>query len=122
MQWLFVYRKEVKILDIKKVNDKPMVIHKKKNTRLHVKSAAKAKRKSERLSVAGKTPFEREGSNIRGLVRICFEDSFIVNNGSVIKGKEKEFVSMPSYLTSKSGKDGKGQYQDICFPVTKEFR
>ena len=39
----------------KKVNDKPMVIHKKKNTRLHVKSAAKAKRKSERLSVAGKT-------------------------------------------------------------------
>ena len=68
------------------------------------------------------TPFEREGSNIRGLVRIYFDDCFVVNNVSVIKGKEKEFVAMPSYLTKQSGKDGKGQYQDICFPVTKEFR
>ena len=68
------------------------------------------------------TPFEREGSNICGLVRICFDDSFVVNNASVVKGKEKEFVSMPLYLANKSGKDGKGQYQDICFPMTKEFR
>ena len=83
------------------------------------KNAINSKEPEVRVAV---TPFEREGSNIRGLVRICFEDSFIVNNASVIKGKEKEFVSMPSYLTSKSGKDGKGQYQDICFPVTKEFR
>ena len=56
LQWLFLCRKEVKILDIKKVNDKPMVIHKKKNARLPVKSAAKAKRKSERIFVVGKTP------------------------------------------------------------------
>ena len=68
------------------------------------------------------TPFEREGSNIRGLVRIYFDNCFVVNNASVIKGKEKEFVSMPSYLANQNGKDGKGQYQDICFPVTKEFR
>ncbi len=68
------------------------------------------------------TPFEREGSNICGLVRIYFDNCFVVNNASVIKGKEKEFVSMPSYLANRNGKDGKGQYQDICFPVTKEFR
>ena len=33
------------------------------------------------------TPFEREGSNIRGLARIFFEDSFIVNNVTILQGK-----------------------------------
>lgn len=68
------------------------------------------------------TPFEREGSNIRGLARIYFEDSFVVSNISIIQGKEKEFVAMPSYMARQSGKGGKPQYQDVCFPVTKEFR
>ena len=68
------------------------------------------------------TPFEREGSNIRGLARIYFEDSFVVSNVSVIQGREKEFVAMPSYMVKQNGKDGKSQYQDVCFPVTKEFR
>lgn len=68
------------------------------------------------------TPFEREGSNVLGLARIYFEDSFVVGNVSILKGKEKEFVAMPSYKTRQSGKDGKPQYQDVCFPVTKEFR
>lgn len=68
------------------------------------------------------TPFEREGSNILGLARIYFEDSFVVGNVSILKGKEKEFVAMPSYKSRQPGKDGKPHYQDICFPVTKEFR
>ena len=66
------------------------------------------------------TPFEREGSNIRGLARIYFEDCFVVSNVSIIQGKEKEFVAMPSYMVKQNG--GKSQYQDVCFPVTKEFR
>lgn len=68
------------------------------------------------------TPYEREGSNILGLARIYFEDSFVVNNVSILKGKEKEFVAMPSYLAKQKGKEDKPQYQDVCFPVTKEFR
>lgn len=68
------------------------------------------------------TPFEREGSNILGLARIYFEDSFVVGNVSILKGKEREFVAMPSYKARQSGKDGKPCYQDVCFPVTKEFR
>ena len=68
------------------------------------------------------TPFEREGSNIRGLARIYFDDCFVVNNVSIIQGREKEFVAMPSYMAKHNGKDGKPQYQDVCFPVTKEFR
>lgn len=67
-------------------------------------------------------PFEREGSNVLGLARIYFEDSFVVGNVSILKGKEKEFVAMPSYKAKQSGKDGKPKYQDVCFPVTKEFR
>ena len=66
------------------------------------------------------TPFEREGSNIRGLARIYFEDCFVVSNVSIIRGKEKEFVAMPSYMIKQNS--GKSQYQDVCFPVTKEFR
>ena len=62
----------------------------------------------------------REGSNIRGLARIYFEDCFVVSNVSIIQGKEKEFVAMPSYMVKQNG--GKSQYQDVCFPVTKEFR
>lgn len=80
------------------------------------KNAVNSKEPEFRVAV---TPFEREGSNIRGLVRIYFDNCFVVNNASVIKGKEKEFVSMPSYLANRNGK---GQYQDICFPVMKEFR
>lgn len=68
------------------------------------------------------TPFEREGSAIRGLARIFFEDSFIVNNVSVLSGKDTEFVAMPSYKTNQKDKEGRSVYQDVCYPITKEFR
>lgn len=68
------------------------------------------------------TPFEREGSNIKGLARIYFENSFIVNNVNILQGKEKIFVSMPSYKTKQVDEKGKAVYQDVCYPVTKEFR
>lgn len=68
------------------------------------------------------TPYEREGSNIRGLARVYFDDSFIVNNVSILQGKEKLFVAMPSYKTKQVDEHGKAVYQDVCYPVTKEFR
>lgn len=68
------------------------------------------------------TPYEREGSNIRGLVRVYFEDSFIVNNVSIIQGKDKVFVAMPAYKTKQVDEQGKAIYQDVAYPVTKEFR
>jgi DNA-binding cell septation regulator SpoVG len=68
------------------------------------------------------TPYEREGSNIRGLARIYFEDCFLVNSVSIIQGREKLFVSMPSYKTSQVDGQGKAVYRDICYPVTREFR
>jgi len=68
------------------------------------------------------TPYEREGSNIKGLARIYFEDSFIVNNVNILQGKESLFVAMPSYKTKQTYENGKPKYQEVCYPVTKEFR
>ena len=47
---------------------------------------------------------------------------FIVNNINILQGKEKIFVSMPSYKTKQVDEQGKAIYQDVCYPVTKEFR
>lgn len=68
------------------------------------------------------SPYERDGSNIKGLARIYIEESFIINNVNILQGKEKIFVSMPSYKTKQIDEQGKTIYQDVCYPVTKEFR
>ena len=67
-------------------------------------------------------PFERQGSNIRGIGRIYLNDNFVVNNVSVLQEKENLFVAMPSYKTKQKDEQGKAIYQDVCYPVTKEFR
>lgn len=84
-----------------------------------IKEAAAAGEPEFKVNV---TPLEREGSNILGLARIYFEDSFVVGNVSILKGEGKAFVAMPSYKTSQTDEVGKARYQDVCFPVTKEFR
>lgn len=66
--------------------------------------------------------FEREDSNIRGLARIFLEDSFVINNVTLLQGSNDMFVSMPSYKTKQTDEQGKTVYQDVCYPVTKEFR
>ncbi|MDD3139289.1 MAG: SpoVG family protein [Lachnospiraceae bacterium] len=68
------------------------------------------------------TPYEKEGSNIRGLARIYFEDSFIVNNVNILQGKDSVFVSMPAYKTKQNDEEGRPIYQSVCYPVTKEYR
>lgn len=67
-------------------------------------------------------PYERQSGNVRGIGRIYFNDNFVVNNVSVLQGKENLFVAMPSYKTKQKDEQGKAVYQDVCYPVTKEFR
>ena len=67
-------------------------------------------------------PYERQSGNVRGIVRIYFNDNFVINNVSVLQGKENLFVAMPSYKTKQKEEQGKAVYQDVCYPVTKEFR
>nr|WP_294485158.1 SpoVG family protein [uncultured Anaerosporobacter sp.] len=68
------------------------------------------------------SPYEKDGSNIKGLARIYIEESFIVNNVNILQGKENIFISMPAYKTKQIDEQGKAIYQDVCYPVTKEFR
>lgn len=68
------------------------------------------------------TPYEREGSSIRGMASISF-NGLAVNNVTIHEGKEgKMFVSMPSYKTSQIDDKGKPVYKDFCHPVTAKFR
>ena len=57
-------------------------------------------------------PFERAGSNMKGIGRIYFNDNFVVNNVSILQGKENLFVSMPSYKTKRTDEQGEAVYQD----------
>lgn len=66
------------------------------------------------------TPYEREGSTIKGLASISF-DGITVNNVSIQQGAEKTFVSMPSYKTNQTDERGKAVYKDMCHPVTAKF-
>lgn len=68
------------------------------------------------------TPLEGEGIT-KGLARVCFDDSFVVNNISIMESKDKTlYLSMPSKPTGTLDENGKPQYRDICYPATKEFR
>lgn len=67
-------------------------------------------------------PYERDGSNIRGFGKVCFDDQFIVNNISILQGKQNLYISMPAYKTKQVEEDGKPIYQDVCYPITKHFR
>lgn len=62
------------------------------------------------------TPIDKDNSHTKGLARMYIEDSFVVQNISVVEGKNGLFVSMPAY------KNSRGDYQDIAFPITKDFR
>lgn len=68
------------------------------------------------------TPYERDGSNIRGFASVYLEDSFVISNISIVNGRNGEFVSMPAYKASNKAKGGESAYHDIVYPITKEFR
>ncbi|OPZ92886.1 MAG: putative septation protein SpoVG [Firmicutes bacterium ADurb.Bin419] len=71
------------------------------------------------MEQSGKTEVSRDAENAQEPeFRVAV--TLVVSNVSIIQGKEKEFVAMPSYMVKQNG--GKSQYQDVCFPVTKEFR
>lgn len=56
-----------------------------------------------------------EGS-VRAYASVNLNDCFAIRNVKVMDSTKGLFVAMPSYKSSS------GEYKDICFPVTKEFR
>lgn len=56
-----------------------------------------------------------EGS-VRAIASVNLNNCFAIRNVKVLEGSNGLFAAMPSY------KAGNGEYRDICFPITKEFR
>ena len=54
--------------------------------------------------------------NVRAYASVNLNDCFAIRNIKVVDSSKGLFIAMPSY------KAGNGEYKDICFPVTKEFR
>lgn len=58
----------------------------------------------------------RPAGSVRAYASINLNDCFAIRNVKVMDSTRGLFVAMPSY------KAGNGEYKDICFPVTREFR
>lgn len=69
---------------------------------------------------------EVKGSNngLKGFAAISFGDSFKITNVAIMQNQETSelFVSMPRYKTNEKDENEKDVYQDVCNPITKEFR
>jgi len=58
----------------------------------------------------------RPSGNIRATASVNLNDCFAIRNVRIIDGSKGLFIAMPSY------KAGNGEYKDICFPITADFR
>lgn len=58
----------------------------------------------------------RPDGNVRAYASINLNNCFAIRNVKIVDSTKGLFIAMPSY------KAGNGEYKDICFPVTKEFR
>ena len=61
-------------------------------------------------------PIAEPKGNVIAFASVTIEDMFAVNNIRIVNSEKGPFVAMPQI------KDGKGEYRDICFPVTAELR
>jgi Uncharacterized protein, involved in the regulation of septum location len=58
----------------------------------------------------------RPQGSLKAIASVNLNGQFAVHNVKVMEGTKGLFISMPSY------RGGNGQYRDICFPVTAEFK
>lgn len=62
-------------------------------------------------------------NGVRGIATVTFGNSFAVRNISIVESKAGNlFMSMPSYKMKTVDENGKAQFKDIAYPVTKDFR
>ncbi|MCR4436672.1 MAG: SpoVG family protein [Clostridiales bacterium] len=87
-------------------------------------AAAKTPRESAQTAAEQTLPMKvdvkissiRPEGNVRAYASVNLNDCFAIRNVKVVDSSKGLFIAMPSY------KAGNGEYKDICFPVTKEFR
>ena len=61
-------------------------------------------------------PVKKEGSKIKAMCRVTFDEEFVVKGIKLIKGDNGLFISMPN------SKSTNGEYFDICFPLSATLR
>lgn len=63
-------------------------------------------------------------SSLKGFATLVLGDTFKITNIAIMENSEigQLFVSMPRYKTNEKDENQKDVYQDICNPITKEFR
>ena len=57
---------------------------------------------------------------IESIGKIYIDKCFVVDGVRVIGSEKGSFVAMPTRTTE--SKEGKREYTEMCYPVTKEFR
>ena len=67
-------------------------------------------------------PIRKENAKSLAYAKIYLDKAFVINNVSIMEGKNGAFVAMHSYKTKKFDENGNPEYRDICYPVTKEAR
>lgn len=69
------------------------------------------------------TPLQNQEGSIKANASITFNNVFKVTGIRIgISQKGNIFVSMPDYKTGRLDDNGKDIYQDIAYPVTRQFR
>lgn len=80
-----------------------------------IQEAAAPQQEQLPTSVSVKIHSVQTSGSVLAHASINLNGCFAVRGIKVIDGEKGPFVSMPSYKTG-------GEYKDVCFPVTKEFR
>ena len=69
------------------------------------------------------TPMQNQEGSLKANASIILNDVFKVTGIRIgISQKGNVFVSMPDYKTGRLDDNGKDVYQDIAYPVTRQFR
>ena len=69
------------------------------------------------------TPMQNQDGCLKANASILFNNVFKVTGIRIgISQKGNVFVSMPDYKTGRLDDNGKDIYQDIAYPVTRQFR
>ena len=69
------------------------------------------------------TPMKEQEGCLKANASIILNDVFKVTGSRIgISQKGNVFVSMPDYKTGRLDDNGKDVYQDIAYPVTRQFR
>ena len=82
------------------------------------KSAAKQQGKAQEaaIGVSARAYLSRGNSSTLASVTVDLGGEYAIRGVRVVQGRNGPFVSMPQQ------KDGKGEYRDVVFPVTREAR